>query len=295
MIVLTKDLILKIINNDNYLFNYFGKVNKIELLSLSENVVYLISGEKNRGIAKIGYRGWNKIEFENHKKLYKYNYPVAKPLKYIPIQGNILENWGWGNLKRELGILFCDYIEGKSMDKSVDKKIIIKAIKLLKKIHLDERLRDKNIKNYHDIEIDRGKSYINILNANLRSKILDDMESYRNIPLNLTFIHGGARIEHFICSYDKISLIDLEASSMGDPFKDIVYFFIDLLMNQIYSKEFLNIYFDNKLTSNEIKRLNFFTIRQLLIKVKYGTTPEIKEKSIKFLKLKEPVKILGVD
>ena len=82
---------------------------------------------------------------------------------------------------------------------------------------------------------------------------------------------------------------------MGDPFKDIVYFFIDLLMNQIYSKEFLNIYFDNKLTSNEIKRLNFFTIRQLLIKVKYGTTPEIKEKSIKFLKLKEPVKILGVD
>ncbi|MHA1270989.1 MAG: phosphotransferase [Candidatus Helarchaeota archaeon] len=291
---MNKKLILKLIEMDTDLRIYFGTIKKIELLSKRENIVYYIKGE-NKGIGKIGYRGWNKLEFENHKKLYENNYPVARPIKYIPIQGAILDNWGFGNLNRELGVLFCEYIEGEEISKKINNNLIGEAINLLKRIHNDERLKEDIIKNYQKIEVQRGKSYLKGLDDRLIEKLEFDLEKYENIPIELTFIHGGARLEHFLYNSKGVYVIDLEASSMGDPFKDLIYFLIDLYIHNLYSKDYLSFYFNRKLTLNEIERLNFFTIRQLLIKVKYGFTQKIKNDAIKFLKLPRPLKILGVN
>ncbi len=294
MVILTKELVFNLIKSDNELRNYFGNVQKIEIISDCENVVYLILGNKNKGIAKIGYRGWSEIEYKNHEKLYNLNYPVAKPIKYIPIEGNILDNWSFGDINRNLGVLFCDYIEGYEISRNANKELIIQAIKLLKKIHQDERLREEPIKDYQDIEVDRGKSYLPVLDSSLREKISSDLEIYRELPVTLTFIHGGARLEHFLHTPNGIYVIDLEASSIGDPFKDLMYFFIDLYMNDLFSKDFFNIYFERYPTPDEIERLNFFVIRQLLIKAKYGKTPMIKKRVIDYLKLDKPIKMFGV-
>ena len=294
MVLVNEKSIEEVIKADIDLKNYFGEINYISIIDKSENEVYLIEGKKSKAIAKIGYRGWNKLEYQNHIKLYSNGYPVAKPIKYIPIEGNVLDGWGFGDLKREFGILFCEYIEGNDITYQYDENRVIEVINLLKSIHNDDRLIDKPIENYRKNEINRANYYLDDINSEIRFKLQSKIDSYKESPITLTFIHGGARANHFIYNSGGIYMLDLEAASMGDPYKDLIYFLIDLFILKLYSKRFIGAYFNRDITENDISRLNFFIIRQLLIKYKYGKTIDIREKALKYLEKSNPITLLGI-
>ncbi|MHA1132100.1 MAG: phosphotransferase family protein, partial [Candidatus Helarchaeota archaeon] len=256
----------KIIENSKELENLLQEPIEIDLIKESANLIFRVKGGKEIN-AKLELTGWGKYEFQTLKMLKNKGYNVPEPISFIPLQEQLNANMNFGELEREVGILFYYPIEGKGLEKDLRKINIRNALSFLKKLHEDKSLVDGDIQNYQEIEVGRGLKYIKrLFEGKLAEEIREVMKKYRNIKINSCFIHGGPRLEHFIINNDRIGMIDFEGACIGDPFKDLGIFLTELLCYNEKTDGLIKYYFKRELNDQEKFRLKFFKLRALLVK-----------------------------
>ncbi|MHA1379883.1 MAG: phosphotransferase [Candidatus Helarchaeota archaeon] len=283
-----KKALRNIILNDECIHKKMGSEFKIELVEQKVNQIFKIYNGKNEVYAKVSRRGWSKYEWNSLNSLYKKNYYVPKPIHYIPLETPILKDWDFGNLIQENGIIFYYPITGKSLLQNYSKENLVLVLKLLHDFHKENIKPNSPIEKYQESEVNRGLKYLKDLNLIHNAKLVENIKNYSNLKIDYGLIHGDARPEHFLFHNEKIGMIDLEGSCIGDPFKDFgillgELFFYGYNLN-LQDYKFIGSLFGRKLSDVEIYRLNFFLIRRILVKLKYGKTLLSKEKILKTLK-----------
>ena len=269
MVLMVDNLDIRlIIEKSEELMHYLREPYDIQLIYDGDNKLFKINGNKPV-MAKVCLRGWGKYEFETLKKLSSQNYNVPKPITYITLQEDLDKKWAFGNLEREVGILFFTALEGQRLDRQLTKINIRKALNFLKGLHENKSLIDRVIDDYQRIEIERGLTYLRgLFQGEFADQIKSAIEEYRDLEVDFCFIHGGPRLEHFIIKENQIWMTDFEGACTGDRFKDLGIFFTDLLIHSMTINEFIKLYFKRDLTKEEKTRLKFFELRTLLIKMK---------------------------
>lgn len=261
--------IQKAIKNSKKLRQILQEPFKIEIVNDSDNKVFKIKGNIEV-YAKIGLTGWGKYEFDTLTQLSTKNYNVPKPITYVSYQKEIKKDLTFGNLEREVGILFYFPIKGENLEQHLTKINIKNALNFLKRLHQDKSLSNGVIENYQKVEVNRGLLYIRkLFKGKFANQLEEWMKRYENLDINYCFIHGGPRLEHFIINNDQIGMIDFEGACIGDAFKDLGIFFTELLFHNIEKEELIKNYFNRKLTEEENIRLHFFELRALLVKKKF--------------------------
>lgn len=264
-----------IIEKSDGLMQYLHKPFDIQLISDADNKVFKIKGDQEI-IAKVCLRGWGGYEFETLKKLSLQNYNVPNPIIYISLQEDLDEKWAFGNLPREVGILFYTALEGQPLDQQLTKINITKALNFLKGLHENKSLVDNIVDDYQKIEIARGLRYLeSFAQEELVDQMRSALEEYENVEVDFCFIHGGPRLEHFILKENQIGMIDFEGACIGDRFKDLGIFFTDLLFSPFQQNELIKMYFKRNLSAEETARLKFFELRTLLVKMKYDPSEDV--------------------
>lgn len=260
--------IRRLIEKSEELTQYLREPYDIQLVYDGDNKLFKISGNKPV-MAKVSLRGWGKYEFETLKKLSSQNYNVPKPITYVTLQEDLDKKWAFGNLEREVGILFFTALEGQRLDQQLTKINIRKALNFLKKLHENKSLVSKVIDNYQKVEIERGTMYLqSLFQGEFAEQVKSAIEEYKDLEVDFCFIHGGPRLEHFIIKENQIWMTDFEGACTGDRFKDLGIFFTDLLFHPIKINELGKQYFNRDLKEEEKARLKFFELRTLLIKMK---------------------------
>ena len=271
-----------IIKNSDELMQYLHEPLDIQLISDTDNKIFKIKGDQEI-FAKVCLRGWGNYEFETLKKLSLQNYNVPNPIIYISLHEDLDEKWAFGNLVREVGILFYTALEGQRLDQQLTKINITKALNFLKGLHENKSLVDNRIDDYQKIEVERGLRYLESFSQEeFIDQIKSAIEEYKEIEVDFCFIHGGPRLEHFILKGNQIGMIDFEGACIGDLFKDLGIFFTDLLLYPVNINDLIKMYFKRNLRKEEEARLKFFELRTLLVKMKYEPSEHIL-KSIKQL------------
>ena len=262
-----------IIINTKYIYNKLGTKFLIQLIEIKVNQIFKIYNSVDTIYAKVSRRGWSRYEWNSINSLYEKGYYVPKPIYYIPLITAILENWDFGNLIQENGIIFYYPIVGQSLLKNYSIDNLISVLNLLHNFHEENIKLTSDIENYQEYEVNRGVKYLNYLKMSENTNLLKKIKNYANLEIEYSLIHGDARPEHFIFSDKKIGMIDLEGLCIGDPFKDFGILLAELYFYgfQINLKNYSLIkkLFGRELTENEILRLKFFLIRRLLVKLKY--------------------------
>lgn len=267
--------IQQIIENSDDLKKIVNNPYDIQLWNRSDNLTFKIIG-KATIIAKVGLTGWAKHEFETLTLLARKNYAVPKPIKYIQLEKHLDEKWNFGNMNREVGVLFYFPLNGKNLKQNLTHFNIFNGLNFLKKIHEDISLRSEIIKDYQKVEVNRGLGYIErIFKGDLEEDLVEMIGKYQDYEIDFCFIHGGPRLEHFIVNDSKIWMIDFESACMGDRFKDLGIFFIELALNGFEKPEFIQAYFQRDLRRNEEERLKFFELRALLVKMAFEPRQDI--------------------
>lgn len=273
--VITEVDIKRMVENSEELKRYLHKSFKIQILSESNNVVFKILG-KNNLVAKVGYTGYGKNEYNTLKILSSKNYNVPNPIAYIPVHKELANDWSYGDINRELGVLFFLLLEGKNLKQDLTKINIIRGLNFLKNLHEDRSLTVGKIKDYQQVEVERGLKYTKkLLNGELSKSIQKIIKKYRNYEIDYRFIHGGPRLEHFIVKDNKIWMIDFEGACLGDRFKDLGIYFTEIILHNFNKSELIKAYFDRKLNDDEVERLMFFELRALLVKMNFEPSPEV--------------------
>jgi len=269
MVLMVDNLDIRLlIEKSEELTHYLREPYDIQLIYDGDNKLFKINGNKPV-MAKVCLRGWGKYEFETLKKLSTQNYNVPKPITYVTIQEDLDEKWAFGNLAREVGILFFTALEGQRLDQQLTKINIGKALNFLKRLHDNKSLVDRAIDDYQRIEIERGLLYLrSLFQGEFADQIKSAFEEYRDLEVDFCFIHGGPRLEHFIIKENQMWMTDFEGACTGDRFKDLGIFFTDLLVQSVKVNELIKLYFKRDLTKEEKTRLKFFELRTLLIKMK---------------------------
>ncbi|NVM52760.1 MAG: phosphotransferase [Candidatus Helarchaeota archaeon] len=276
-LIVSESDIRRSIRKSDKLLSYLNEPFKIQLFNESDNLVFKIAG-KNDILAKVGLTGWGKYEYETLKKLSSKNYNVPKPITYIPLQQEMDNDWSFGRMDRELGILFYLQLEGKNLKQQLTKINILKGVNFLKKLHEDKSLINGIIKDYQKIEVDRGLRYIKkLFEGELVDNLEKDISQYQNYEIDYCFIHGGPRLEHFIIKDDQIWMIDFEGACIGDRFKDLGIFCTELLLNDIDKEDLIKAYFKRGLSKEEKDRLKFFELRALMVKMRFKPSQKILE------------------
>ncbi|MFX1449327.1 MAG: phosphotransferase [Promethearchaeota archaeon] len=246
---------------------------QIKLIEDEINQVFEINSSKDNIYAKVSRRGWSKYEWNSLNSLYKKGYYVPEPIHYIPLETSISNGWSFGDLIQENGIIFYHPISGKSLLKNYSLDKLSSVLNLLHKFHRENIKESSPIKKYQEFEVNRGLKYLQKLEMDDNLKLVSTIKNYSKLKINWGLIHGDARPEHFIFHNNKIGMIDLEGTCIGDPFKDF-----GILLAELYFYDFeinlidhflMNKIFGRELTRNEILRLNFFLIRRILVKMKY--------------------------
>jgi len=264
-----------IIKKYDELIQYLHEPFDVQLISDADNKIFKIKGEQEI-IAKISLRGWGSYEFETLQKLSFQNYNVPKPIIYVPLHQDLDEKWAFGNLVREVGILFYIALEGLPLDQQLTKINITKALKFLKGLHGNKSLVDNKIEDYQKIEVERGLKYLETFSQEeFVNQIKSVLEEYKEMEVDFCFIHGGPRLEHFILKENQIGMIDFEGACIGDYFKDLGIFFTDLLFYPINIPNLIKMYFKRNLRKEEKARLKFFELRTLLVKMQYAPSENV--------------------
>ena len=263
------------IKKSDELMRYLHEPFDIQLISDTDNKIFKIKGDQEI-IAKVCLRGCGSYEFETLKKLSLQTYNVPKPIIYLSLHNDLDEKWAFGNLAREVGILFFTALEGQRLDQHLTKINITKALNFLKGLHENRSLIDNRIDDYQKTEVERGLIYLESLTQEeLVNQIKLIFEEYKELEVDFCFIHGGPRLEHFILQNNQIGMIDFEGACIGDLFKDLGIFFTDLLFYHIKIDDLIKIYFKRNLTKEEKARLKFFELRTLLVKMKYEPSEDV--------------------
>ncbi|MFX1296623.1 MAG: phosphotransferase family protein [Promethearchaeota archaeon] len=267
--------IQKIIEKTGELMKLFHDPFQIQLINDSNNKVFKVKGNIEV-IAKVGLAGWGKDEFRTLKKLLLKGYNVPKPITFISFQKELDDDLYFGNLDREVGILFYFPLKGENLEQHLTYINIRNALNFLKKLHKDKSLINGNIKKYQQVEVKRGLHYVQkLLKGELAEKIQEVMKEYQDLEISSCFIHGGPRLEHFIIKDGQMGMIDFEGACIGDPFKDLGIFFTELLFYKVNKEELIKNYFNRNLGKEEKKRLQFFELRALLVKKKFDPSKNI--------------------
>lgn len=276
--------IQKIVENSEELMGYLEKPFKVQLFHQSDNVVFKLVG-KTEIIAKVGLTGWAKYEFETLQQLSRKNYDVVSPITYVSLQKQLDEDWSFGNLNREVGILFYFPLEGKNLKQEITQVNILNGLNFLKRLHEDKSLNNRIIENYQKVEVERGLRYIKkLFNGEFADQLRVLMRRYQNVEIDHCFIHGGPRLEHFIINDNKIWMIDFEGACIGDRFKDLGIFFTELLSHDIKKDDLIEAYFQRSLRKEEKVRLEFFELRALLVKLYFEQSKHFKNHIEKLIK-----------
>ncbi len=283
-----KDELIKLIIKNEKIYNKIGKKFQITLIDDKINQVFQINNTNNIIYAKVSRRGWSRYEWNSLNSLYNKGYYVPEPIYYIPIETPISLGWSFGDLTQENGIIFYYPITGNSLKKSYSMDKLISVLNLLHNFHKENIKSSSPIQKYQETEVKRGLKYVKDLILGDNTRLIRIIKSYSNLRIDFGLIHGDARPEHFIFHNNRIGMIDLEGTCIGDPFKDFGILLAELY---IYNKD-INLFdyklmkklFGRDLSDNEILRLNFFLIRRILVKMKYGKLVRSKENIIKTLK-----------
>ena len=287
ILTMETEALKKIIKENEIIFKKIGSNFQIELVEQKVNQIYKITNSKEI-FAKVSRRGWSKYEWESLTFLYNNGYYVPKPIHYIPLETPILKDWNFGDLIQENGIIFYYPISGKNLLKNYSEDNLLSVLQLLHNFHRENIESSTTIKDYRKSEVSRGLKYIEELNLTQNDKLIQTIKNYSNLDIDYGLIHGDARPEHFIFNDNKIGMIDLEGTCIGDPFKDFgillgeLYFYGYNLNLEDYS--IIEKLFKRKLSDIEILRLNFFLIRRILVKLKYGKISIEKNEIMKTLK-----------
>ncbi|NVM01539.1 MAG: phosphotransferase [Candidatus Helarchaeota archaeon] len=282
------DELKKIIIKNEEIYKELDKKFQIILIEDKINQVFQISNTNNIIYAKVSRRGWSKYEWNSLKSLHKKGYYVPKPIHYIPLDTPISTGWSFGNLIQENGIIFYYPITGKSLMKSYSLDKLISVLNLLYKFHKENIKTSSPIKEYQEFEVKRGLKYLKDLKMSNNIKLVRTIKNYEKLRIDFGLIHGDARPEHFIFHNNKIGMIDLEGTCIGDPFKDFAILLAELYFYgyeiNLTDYSMINKLFGRELADNEVLRLNFFLIRRILVKMKYSKLVRSKEDIIKTLK-----------
>jgi len=257
----------------------------IQLLDNKTNKVFKVFSKttnENNIIAKVGLTGWGMSEFKALKTLWEKKFEVPKPITYIRLHEELNSDWNFGNLYREIGVLFSYALKGQNLKQELTKINIYNALNFLKKLHEDKSLINEIINNYQKIEVERSINYAQkILEGKLANYLEEILNQYQDLEIDYCFIHGGPRLEHFIIQNNQIWMIDFEGACAGDRFKDLGIFFTELFFeNGINEVELIRFYFRRELKKEENLRLLFFKLRALLVKMNF----EPSENSLKQIK-----------
>ncbi len=255
--------IRNIIKKSDELAKYIQKSYKVQLVNNSYNKVFRIKGN-NEIFAKVGFGGWGKYEFNTLQKLIAKNYRVPKPITFISMDNELNGELKYGELAREVGLLFYFPLKGEDLKHKLTNINILNALNFLKKLHEDKSLINGIIKNYQNIEVTRGLEYIQKFFKEKFAKDLQEMmKKYQDLEIDYCFIHGGPRLDHFIIKDGQIGMIDFEGACAGDPFKDLGILMTELLFSKIKKQDLIKNYFNRDLSKEEQIRLQFFELRAL--------------------------------
>ncbi len=274
---------------EDLIVEYTGEIKNWSCIPTKLNPICYVEAEKGAFVVKKNIRGWGHYEYKAMQTFYNEGYPVPKPLTFIKQN---YEGTGYGGLPTIVGLLIYEYVEGRSLQKSLSEKLIKQATDQLKKMHEDPRHDRKHsfISNYKQTEINRLKMYLDKLSdhyGDLTLTIDELIKEYWSLNLEYKLIHGDYRPQNLILHKEdeKLYMIDFEGTSNGaEPMKDLGVFYAELLvLNEKYAKIALEWYFDNNFPLNT--SLKFHTLRRLLVLASHYKDDRlhIKEKILKLL------------
>jgi len=268
----------ELIKMDKIIRELFDNEFEISILSKKFNIIYKIFNATKTIYAKVGFRGWSYSEWEVLNILYQKKFLVPPPIHYIPLSTVRIENWRFGDLKQENGIIFYEPLLGTDLLQNLNEANIKEACVLLNRLHKDIDFKNHVIPKYQEFEVQRGLKYAKDLYSGSKlDKIEKMIKNYLNCEIKPVFIHGDARIEHFIVTPKGIGMFDFEGACNGDPFKDFGAFKGDLAFHSIDLYPVIEKLFDRELTKEEKSRIEFFELRKLLVSIKYGNDEKSKE------------------
>ncbi|NHI94254.1 MAG: hypothetical protein EAX96_17310 [Candidatus Lokiarchaeota archaeon] len=251
---------------------------EIETISKKFNIIYKITGSEISIHAKVGFRGWSKSEWDILNLLHERKYLVPKPIHYISLSNVNIVNWKFGDLEQENGIIFYQPLNGKSLMDELNKEKISEACKLLNDYHSNIDYQDHLISHYQEVEVERGLKYAkDIFSDTKYEKVAKMMKKYLEFKIIPKFIHGDARLEHFIILENAIGMIDFEGACNGDPFKDFGVLKADLELNGIKLIPILENVLGRELSDEEKSRMEFFELRKHLRAIKFDKDKKSKE------------------
>ena len=260
----------ELIAQDNIIKAFFDNDFEIEIISKKFNLIYKIKGSQKSIYAKVGFRGWSKSEWEVLNLLHKKEFLVPVPIHYISLSSVNISNWKFGDLEQENGIIFYQPLKGKELGNTLKEENIEKACKLLLEYHSTVDFRNHVIDHYQDVEIQRGLKYAKELFDDAKyDKVAQKIKKYSSFNIEPTFIHGDARLEHFVVLENGIGMIDFEGACNGDPFKDFGIFKADLDIHVVKLIPILENVLERELTAEETSRMEFFELRKHLRSIKF--------------------------
>ncbi|MHA1785403.1 MAG: aminoglycoside phosphotransferase family protein [Candidatus Helarchaeota archaeon] len=272
------DALKELLIHDKKVNGLIGSEFEIHSISNKFNIIYELNNSKVSVYAKIGFRGWSKSEWNVLKLLYKKGFIVPKPIHYISLSNVHIKNWKFGNLEQENGIVFYEPLQGKILLDELNLKNIKGAYTLLKKFHDEIDFESHVIPQYQEFEVERGLKYAReIYSGSKLERIEDRLKSYADLKITTCFIHGDARIEHFVINEDGIGMIDFEGACNGDPFKDFGIFQADLALHEFNGMMILEDVLGRELTDSEKIRLEFFELRKYLVSIRFEGDEESKK------------------
>ena len=260
----------ELIAQDKVINGLFDDDFEIETISKKFNLIYEIKSSQKSIYAKVGFRGWSKSEWEVLNLLYEKKFLVPEPIHYISLSSVDISNWKFGDLEQENGIIFYQPLEGTELGNTLKEENIKKACKLLLNYHSNIDFRNHTIARYQEVEIDRGLKYAKELFDDTKyDKVAEKIKKYSSFKIQLTFIHGDARLEHFVVLKNGIGMIDFEGACNGDPFKDFGIFKADLDIHDVKLIPILENVLERELTAEETSRMEFFELRKHLRSIKF--------------------------
>ena len=263
---------------DKIICELFDNEFKIEVLSKKFNIIYKIFNSTKSIYAKVGFRGWSYSEWEVLNILHQKKFIIPIPIHYIPLSTVRIESWSFGDLKQENGIIFYEPLLGSDLIANLKKENITEACKLLNRLHDEIDYPNNAMPKYQEFEVERGLKYAeDIFSASKLEKVKKFIKDYLKLKITPCFIHGDARLEHFIITSNGMGMVDFEGACNGDPFKDYGVLKGDLALQDIALIPMLENVFGRELTRSEKQRIEFFELRKFLVSIKYSNDEKARE------------------
>ena len=260
----------ELIRQDKKIRALFENDFEIEVISKKYNIIYKLIGSEKSIYAKVGFRGWSKSEWEVLNILHEKKYLVPEPIHYISLSSVNITNWKFGDLNQENGIIFYQPLNGNPLTDELNQQKITEACKLLISYHSDIKFENHLIPQYQEFEVERGLKYAEEIIKDVKyEKVLKKIKNYSSLNIKPKFIHGDARLEHFIITKSGIGMIDFEGACNGDPFKDFGILKADLDLFRFDLNPILENVLERELTGEEKSRMEFFELRKHLRAIKF--------------------------